>query len=177
MSQFHFIDTGAWHESLSVSAPQAQPLLAALGIQTGHWAEPIRRVSSVPQLHYARPLDALQRRFDSALTDRIQLRPGPRGALIWPEPEGEHAHDECEVRVVLAGWARFIVRTPATGRSVELLAEPGDWIALPPGLPHTLEPSREPRLDMLRLFSRREALAERRSRVEPANTALRAMAA
>ena len=159
MPQVHLLDDSTQPAGRSASGPEAQLALASFGIQTGRWAQPVQRVSTQPQLTFAREWGALQRRFGTVLTDRVQLRPGPRGALLWPEPAGEHVHDDCEVRVVLEGRALFVVRAPFSGRTIAVLAEAGDWVALPAGLPHALDTGREPRLDMLRLFSRRQGRA------------------
>jgi 1,2-dihydroxy-3-keto-5-methylthiopentene dioxygenase len=159
---FYDRDAIAWrHTRHPADVPAA---LWTLGIPSGRWALREAPVSATPQLAYASQLLALQRRFASVMTDHVRVPPRPergggparRGAAAddWAETPHEHTHDDVELRVVLRGQARVLVRAPAVGGWAELLCEAGDWLALPPGLPHVLQPSPAQGLEMLRLFSR-----------------------
>jgi 1,2-dihydroxy-3-keto-5-methylthiopentene dioxygenase len=115
-------------------------------------------VSSAPQLTYARELYALQDHVGSVLTDRVRQRPGAQGGdprdhhrLAWPDQRHEHTHGAPEVRVLLSGQARYVLRAPVLGGWAVLVCEPGDWLALPAGLPHSFEASPTQGVDLLRL--------------------------
>jgi 1,2-dihydroxy-3-keto-5-methylthiopentene dioxygenase len=132
-----------------------EPGLAAHGIACGRWPLSQVAVSTTPQLAYARELLALQRRFGIAMIDRVKGRPGPtqrRADRAWQESDELHVHDDLELRVVLRGRLRFLVRSGHAGGWLAIDCEAGDWVALPAGLPHTVVVDAE--LDMLRLFSR-----------------------
>jgi hypothetical protein len=141
--------------------------LADAGIDAGRWALQSQPVSSAPQLSYARELHALQRRFSTVMTDRVRHRPGPAGGLrgprgaqssspsglSWLEPSNAHVHPEPEVRVFLDGRVLLRVLAGSDGGWLSIACEPGDWLALPSGLPHVMQLGRGEGLDMLRLFS------------------------
>lgn len=143
-------------------APDPAAALRELGIEVGGFALHSTPVSSTPQLTYARELNALQRRYNAVMTDRVRERPAPphplprrqtaEAALAWPEPGDEHTHDDLEVRVVLEGHVRFVMRRGSGW--LALVCEPGAWVALPAGLPHALQASPHAGVDLLRLFSR-----------------------
>jgi cupin superfamily acireductone dioxygenase involved in methionine salvage len=159
MTSVTFIDR-ATRTLVECLGPQHAPAaLRALDVQTGSWVVRTQPVSSMPQLTYARELNALQRRFGSVLIDRVRGRPsglrrhGDSGEA-WPELPEEHVHQDDEVRVVLAGIARFVVSAPAVGGWAVIECSPGDWVALPSGLPHAFAADPVPGVDMLRLFSR-----------------------
>jgi 1,2-dihydroxy-3-keto-5-methylthiopentene dioxygenase len=144
-----------------VNGIAAQHALRELGIASGRWALQAQPVSRTPQLTYARELQALQQRCASVLTDRVRERPhaqrgDPRQQLSagWPDTRDEHAHGDAEVRVVLAGSARWLLRAPSAGLWLAVVAEAGDWLALPAGTPHTFEASASQGVDLLRLFAR-----------------------
>ena len=110
----------------------------------------------MPQLSYARELMVLQHAYGIVQTDRLRW-PLPRrghdaGAEV--EPDALHVHDDVELRVLLVGRVRYIVSDGPVPLLLDLA--PGDWFALPAGLPHRLLPLPGDRLDMLRLFSRPE---------------------
>jgi 1,2-dihydroxy-3-keto-5-methylthiopentene dioxygenase len=141
----------------------ATQALSDLGIASGRWILHSQPVSSTPQLSYARELRVLQSRFSAVMTDRVRQRPDLRGVrshkgrealtLSWPEPPHEHVHAEPEVRIVLEGRATFVVRDEPRRGWLSITCEPGDWLALPAGLPHVLQVSRIEGVDMLRLYS------------------------
>jgi cupin superfamily acireductone dioxygenase involved in methionine salvage len=54
--------------------------------------------------------------------------------VAWPEPDHEHRHDDREIRVVLEGRLRCLLRTP--GGHAAIVLEPGEWLALPRQLLH-----------------------------------------
>lgn len=124
-----------------------------LGIARGRWVLRPNPVSAMAQLTYARELHALEQRWAIVCSDRL-LWPLPRRHPGQPEPEPDalHVHDDAELRVVLAGQARYVVVDGDTPLLLDV--GPGDWIRLPAGLPHRLLPRPGDRLDLLRLFSR-----------------------
>ena len=153
---------GAW-----LDTPAARRVLSRLGIDSGRLAPPERPLSRLPQLTYARELADLRRRFNTAMTYRTWRRADdPMAVLGEPagrsarssEPEFGHTHDDHELRVVLQGQLIYFVPAPAPALPgwAAVVAGPGSWIALPPGLPHTLEavPAPELGLDVLSLFSK-----------------------
>jgi 1,2-dihydroxy-3-keto-5-methylthiopentene dioxygenase len=150
------------------AAGLAPAKLAELGIEFGRWELADRAVSSLPQLTYARELNALQRRYGALRTDRVRWRHGQTHADVaktWPEPSDEHVHEEREVRVVLEGSVRFIVRAPALGGYASVRCEAGDWIALPAGVAHACQPAAGRAADMLRLFDGPRGSVARRTAV------------
>ncbi|OYT97942.1 MAG: hypothetical protein CFE40_13715 [Burkholderiales bacterium PBB1] len=129
--------------------------LAALGIELGRWVPAAKPVSSLPQLTYARELDALQCRVGATRTDRVHWRYGQThadAARSWREPRDEHTHGEPEVRVVLQGHVDFRVRVPGGDEVAHLFCGAGTWIVLPADLPHTCRPASSSVVEMLRLF-------------------------
>ncbi len=151
-----------------VGADAATQWLWRLGIEAGAWPLKERPLSGTPQLTCARELNALQRRFGAVLTDRLRRRGGaaPRDAAglpPWPESSDEHTHDDHEVRVVLGGSARFVLRAPGASGWAAVDCEAGDWVALPAGLPHAFIEDAGRGVDMLRLFSRPRGWVIRRS--------------
>lgn len=173
MTSVTFFDRDS-HATLEyLGADDAPAALRALDVQTGRWALRAQPVSSMPQLTYARELHALQRRFGSVLTDRVRGRPQllrrhGDGGESWPELADEHTHHDDEVRVVLQGAARFLVRAPMAGGWALIDCLPGDWVALPAGLPHAFEAEPTQGVDMLRLFAKpRGWLAQRTGAAVP----------
>lgn len=132
----------------------ADDALNGLGVEVGRWALRSQPVSSTPQLTYARELRALQERFATVRTDRLcwpERRPrfaGPPGDVEISEM---HRHDDAEVRVVLDGRARFVLGCRGGWTAIDCV--PGDWVALPAGLPHVLQTWPGETVDMLRLFA------------------------
>jgi 1,2-dihydroxy-3-keto-5-methylthiopentene dioxygenase len=163
MPQTTRYDTRGHALGQAAQACAAAQALSDLGILSGRWILHSQPVSSTPQLSYARELRALQSRFSAVMTDRVRQRPDLRGArrqkgrevaaLSWPEPPHEHVHAEPEVRIVLDGRATFLVRDESGCGWLSISCEPGDWLALPAGLPHLLQVSRSEGVDMLRLYS------------------------
>ena len=156
---FHGRDGQALRRALSGSAADAA--LGHLGIAAGRWTPKAQAITQMPQLVHARELHELGQRFGIALTDRVRQRPGshqsdPRDhhSVAWPEQRHEHIHDSREVRVLLRGRARYLLRAPAEGGWARVVCEAGDWLALPPGLPHSFEASAHAGVDLLRLFER-----------------------
>lgn len=152
----------------SSATRHASASVAALGIEVGRWELAEKPVSSLPQLTYARELNALQQRYGASRTDRVRWRHGQTHADVaksWPEPGEEHVHEEREVRVVLEGRVRFIVRAPALGGFASVSCEAGDWIALPAGVAHACQPSAGRAADMLRLFEGPRGSVARRTAV------------
>lgn len=152
--------TGSWLGTLP-----ARRALASLGIESGRLRPPDRPSSRLPQLAHARELAELRRRFNTAMTYRTwQRAAGLAGALTesgamqggTSEPEFGHTHDDHELRVVLQGQLLYFVPAPALAGWAAVVAGPGTWIALPPGLPHTLKavPAPEIGLDVLSLYSK-----------------------
>ncbi len=151
---------GTWLEAVP-----ARRSLASLGIDSGRLRPPERPLSRVPQLVYARELAELRRRFNTAMTYRTwQRADGQTGTLSESadvpaqsaEPEFGHTHDDHELRVVLQGQLVYFVPAPMLHGWAAVVAGPGTWIALPPGLPHTLKAVAEPErgLDVLSLYSK-----------------------
>lgn len=129
--------------------------LVALGLELGRWVPAARPVSSLPQLTYARELDALQCRVGATRTDRVHWRHGQTradAARSWREPRDEHSHSDAEVRVVLQGQVDFRVRVPGRDDVVHIACGPGTWIVLPAGVSHACRPASGPAVEMLRLF-------------------------
>jgi uncharacterized RmlC-like cupin family protein len=63
---------------------------------------------------------------------RTELPPGVNS--------GDHHHGESETGIyVVAGTPVFVFRDPATGADVRLEARPGDYIWVPPWVPHREE--------------------------------------
>ena len=63
---------------------------------------------------------------------RTELPPGVNS--------GDHHHGESETAIyVVAGTPVFVFRDPATGADVRLEARPGDYIWVPPWVPHREE--------------------------------------
>jgi len=135
--------------------------LGQLGIEAGRFERPVNgAVSSTPMLTHARTLLGLQSRYDAVMTDHVRQRPwrgsGPfppaaDSRLSWPEPEHEHSHDDVELRLVLDGRLRCLLRLP-TGYAAAVF-EAGTWFALPPGLVHAAQAPADTGVDLLRLFS------------------------
>jgi 1,2-dihydroxy-3-keto-5-methylthiopentene dioxygenase len=173
MATVAFFDRQARTPFERVGSDCAPAALRALDVQTGRWALQQRPVSSTPQLTYARELHALQRRYGTVLTDRLRARPlllrrHAVGHESWPELPDEHTHGDDEVRVVLEGGARFVLRAPGAGGWAVIECAAGDWVALPAGLPHAFKSSPAHGVDMLRLFSRpRGWVAERTGAAVP----------
>ncbi len=144
-----------------VDGLRAKTALRELGIASGQWVLQANPVSQTPQLTYARELRQLRQLCDSVYTDRVRQRPGalrgdPRDhhSVAWPDQRDEHTHNDAEVRVILGGRARWVVRAPAVGGWITVTCEAGDWLALPAGLPHAFEASETRGVDLLRLFAR-----------------------
>jgi cupin superfamily acireductone dioxygenase involved in methionine salvage len=139
--------------------------LRHLAIETGCWTLQPNPVSSTPQLTYARELQQLQRRYGAVLIDRLRLpgrRPPPAGGNADLETADTPVHDDLEMRVVLAGQARFAIAAGAAGGWSVIGCAPGDWIVLPAGLPHALLPEQGAPLDLLRMFTRPRGWVARR---------------
>ena len=155
--------------------------LAQLDIASGTWALQPQPVSATPHLTYVRELQALQRRFGTVLTDHVQLpqlpmgRPGrnvhgPRAA--WPEPDDEHLHSDPELRVLLRGSVRYVLRAGVPAGWATVVCEPGDWLGLPAAMPHRFEPRPGEAVEVMRLFTRRAGgVAERTPRALPSRLA------
>jgi uncharacterized RmlC-like cupin family protein len=63
---------------------------------------------------------------------RTELPPGVNS--------GDHHHGESETGIyVVAGTPVFVFRDPASGHAVRLEAQPGDYIWVPPWVPHREE--------------------------------------
>lgn len=161
MATMSFYDRNGVDIRRAVGGASAQAALWELGIASGRWAPKTHAVSQTPQLVYARELHQLQQDHASAFTDRVIQRPtaqrgDPRDQhrLAWPEPRAEHVHSDAEVRVVLRGCARWLVRAPVLGGWAAVTGEAGDWLVLPAGLPHSFEASATQGVEMLRLFAR-----------------------
>ncbi len=164
-------------DGLPLSGPlfgeEAQALLWQLGVQCGQWALKPQPISMTPMLTYARELLALQQQQHSVLTDRVRQRGGaqagdPRDhhSVAWPEQRVQHTHDDAEVRVLLAGAARLVLRAPALGGWLTAQFQPGAWWVLPAGLPHSFEASPTRGVELLRLFSRPGAWVMQRAPVQ-----------
>ena len=165
MLQIQFFDhdgrpTGPW-----LAAARARQGLASIGIHTGRLRPPDRPLSRVPQLTYARELADLRRRFNIAMTYRTWQRADAladalsESADTLPrstEPGFGHTHDDHEVRVVLQGQLAYLVPASALHGWAAVVAGPGTWLALPPGLPHALKVVSDPdgALDVLSLYSK-----------------------
>lgn len=129
--------------------------LVALGLALGRWVPAAKPVSSLPQLTYARELDALQCRVGATRTDRVHWRHGQTRADVarsWREPRDEHTHSDPEVRVVLQGQVDFRVRMPGRDEVAHIACGPGTWIVLPAGVAHICRPASAAAVEMLRLF-------------------------
>lgn len=136
--------------------------LAAWGVDAGRVETPAAVVSAAPMLTHARTLLALQRRYDTVMTDHVRQRPwpgrrafpppAPAGAPGWPEPVHEHTHDDRELRVVLQGALRVLLRLPQGSAAV--LFEAGCWFALHAGLPHLAQAPADTGVELLRLYAR-----------------------
>jgi hypothetical protein len=135
--------------------------LRGLGIEAGHFDRHAAPLSSTPMLSHARELLALQRRFDTVMIDHVRQRPRQGGKpfppvadsrLSWPEPEHEHRHDDLEVRLLLDGSLRYLLRLSDGFAAV--IFQPGTWFALPAGMAHTAQSNAHTGVDLLRLFSR-----------------------
>jgi 1,2-dihydroxy-3-keto-5-methylthiopentene dioxygenase len=144
-----------------LSGSAADAALWQLGACSGRWALRSQAVSGTPQLTYARELHALSQRFHSVMTDRVRQRTGAHRAdprdhhgVAWPEQRHQHVHADSEVRVLLQGSARYLLRSPRVGAWVSVICEAGDWLALPPGLPHSFEASTCFGVELLRLFAK-----------------------
>lgn len=133
-------------------ADNAAALLCTLGIEAGRWTLRERPVSSTPLLTYARELHTLQRRFGTTRTDHVRTTRSCNAQNDWRELAHEHVHDEHEVRIVLDGALQFTLRATALGGWATLKVEAGDWVALPPGLPHMVDAGSPAHVDVLRLF-------------------------
>lgn len=130
-----------------------QRVLHAMGIEAGRWSLRRTPLSATPLLTYARELCALERRFGTVRTDVAHLRPSAaQNAPRWLETVDEHVHDDVEVRVVLQGQLLYTVRMPTRSGWAALLMGPGDWLALPAGVPHAVDAGPRPHVDLLRLF-------------------------
>jgi cupin superfamily acireductone dioxygenase involved in methionine salvage len=121
--------------------------LRVLGIAGGRLASRASSVSSLPQLNHARDLLALQKRFGTLRTDRVQAC---RQLLACGQL---HVHDDIELRVLIAGRLRVTVQGWGSDDLLSIDCGPGDWLALPAGLPHRVA-LQSSELDLLRLFSR-----------------------
>jgi uncharacterized RmlC-like cupin family protein len=65
---------------------------------------------------------------------RTELPPGARS--------GDHHHGESETGIyVVSGHPVFVFRDPATGELVRLETQPGDYVWVPPHVPHREENS------------------------------------
>jgi len=63
---------------------------------------------------------------------RTEMSPGTNS--------GNHHHGESETAIyVVAGTPAFVCREPATGELIRLETEPGDYIWVPPHVPHREE--------------------------------------
>jgi cupin superfamily acireductone dioxygenase involved in methionine salvage len=133
---------------------EAQARLQHLGIESGRWVLRQQPVSSTPQLTYARELQALQRRLGAVRTDRVRTLPSRRAEVPALDATEVHLHADVEARVVLEGHVRFVIATGIGGGWAAVDCKSGDWIVLPEGLPHLLQPSLDRPLDLLRLFTR-----------------------
>lgn len=101
----------------------------------------------------AAALAALHRRFRVRSADRVRLAPGDaRWPVLRARFRQRHTHADHELRVFVRGRGLFDLPLP-DGRRAQLLCEAGDWLAVPPGVPHAFDAGREPEFDALRLFS------------------------
>jgi len=143
------------HWQSPYTLPQIAALLAPLRVSVGalavHPALPGRSASVV----YATELAALQRRFASRGSDRISLKPGDRRwQSLRAQFSRERRPQEQEVRVFLDGQGLFHLRAKTGFWS--LLVQAGEWVALPPQLPHWFDAGAEADFDVLRLFGHAE---------------------
>jgi cupin superfamily acireductone dioxygenase involved in methionine salvage len=154
-------DRDALRQGSLRAGDDTQALLCGLGVDSGTFPLRERAISSTPLLTYARELNVLQRRYDVVMTDRVRLRPWQGGrpfppagdpTVDWPEPDHEHRHDDREIRVVLEGRLRCLLRT--AGGHAAIVLEPGEWLALPAGAAHALQAHATQGVELLRLFSR-----------------------
>lgn len=125
--------------------------LAPLGIALGHIAVSAGR-GGRDAVADAQALAALHKTYGIRSADRVKLTPGDRR---WPVLRSKfrqrHTHSDPELRVFVHGRGLFDLPLPQGGRA-QLLCEAGEWVALPPGLPHAFDAGREPDVDALRLF-------------------------
>lgn len=144
----------------SCGGDDALAALQALGVEAGSFERPTAVVSSTPMLSHARALLALQRRYGAVMTDHVRQRPWAGSkpfppphehAPSWPEPDHEHRHEDREVRLVLQGRLRVLLRLPR-GHAAAVF-EAGAWLALPAGLAHVAQASARTGVELLRLFA------------------------
>jgi len=131
--------------------------LRPLGVEVGRIdVGPAAPGSVSTQVSDPRALAALQRRFSIRSADRVALRPAdPRWPALRAQFRRRHTHADHEIRVFVSGRGLFELPGPS-GTQVQLLCEPGDWVALPPHIPHAFDAGERPAFDALRLFSQPE---------------------
>jgi len=67
---------------------------------------------------------------------------------------GDHHHGESETGIfVVSGWPVFVFRDPASGELIQLEPAPGDYIWVPPHVPHR-EENRSPDTEAVVVIAR-----------------------
>jgi len=127
--------------------------LAPLVVQAGQLAISQRPRNGQATVVDAQALAALHRRFGIRSADRVSLTPGDsRWTLLRSKFRQRHSHSDHEVRVFVRGQGVFDLPL-ADGGLAQLLCEAGDWVAVPPALPHAFDAGQAPDFDALRLFA------------------------
>ena len=127
--------------------------LAPLGVQVGQIAVSQRPQRGQAVVADAQALAGLHKRFGVRSADRVSLTSGDgRWPALRSRFRQRHTHSDHELRVFVRGQGLFELATPEGGRA-QLLAEAGDWVAIPPGLPHAFDAGHQPEFDALRLFA------------------------
>ena len=139
-----FDPDGLWL-STSVCEGARCSLAAALGVRWGRWAEGAEPDAGSPAS--ARALARLRRELGEHVTERVHFSgQGYDGAN--PRPQ-ELVSEDAVACVFLQGTALLSVRTPAGFTGV--LCDAGDWLLLPPGVPHVFDAGESPEVSFLRL--------------------------
>lgn len=144
-----FDPDGLWLTT-SVCEGAACPFAASAGVRWGRWpgeagTSESRDAWNVHPSH----VGALKRQFGLDCEERVSLSFAQEHLGYWRPARQELASDKAGVCVFLRGTALVLVRTSAgfTG----LLCEAGDWVYLPPGLPHVFDAGARPEAEVLRL--------------------------
>ncbi|MCB9613975.1 MAG: cupin domain-containing protein [Sandaracinus sp.] len=124
--------------------PIALDVLAAEGIL-------YERLSTEPA-GYQPTMDVLKTERGYVEQDVVELRPTtPNLDAICAKFDGEHLHDEDEVRFVLEGEGVFDIRSGAD-RWMRVLVEQGDLIVVPAQRWHRFELTEQKTIRCVRLF-------------------------
>jgi 1,2-dihydroxy-3-keto-5-methylthiopentene dioxygenase len=130
--------------------------LAGIGIEYQTWEPEHPTSAEAPQeailAAYQKEIDQLKQRGGYVTADVINITPQtPNLDAMLAKFSREHAHDEDEVRFILAGSGVFHVH-PEGGAVAAIEVEAGDLIRVPRGMHHWFDLCANKQIRAIRLF-------------------------